>query len=375
MFLFVTFFTEFLFLNFFSWPNVNSWGLRGSNFMDMDATLNFVECFKTYGMAIYGSVAVEQCSHYVYGSLLIALLYLVSGASWLVNILGFVSMLLISGIVSHSVSYLKSSAVFKVILGTILVVSPPFSLLAERGNIDSVIFAVLLLSLTLCYSKPTHNVGYFLLALTCMTKFYTLPIFVLIFITQKRYSSRNQNILFIVTVFVTLFDFVRVESLPTKSPYASFGNTLFGDYLTQVFGDSSDLMALSILLGLAAYVVGTALFFFLFKKFSDWQRGYSRTLGFFIAICFFLVFICCYFAGRNYDYRLVLLVVSVLFLIPSSSRLIKPFLIIGIIVLLFTSYNANAISQALGDAFILIFLSFLSALFIHASKDVKSVLT
>lgn len=371
--LFFTLLAEFCLLQLLSWPNVTFWGLRGTNFMDMAATLNFSECYKEYGLAIYRTVPQEFCSNYVYGTLLIGLLYLISSTTWISILLGLLSLVLISGVLAHLVSLINVQLPYKFLFGTFLVISPPIALLAERGNIDSIIIFVLLISLSLCYSKPDQFSGFLLLALTCAIKFYTLPLFVIIFFCQKRYSKVSQILLFAITIMLTMLDFFRIESLPTKSPYASFGNSLFGDYVSQIYAGTTLAIIVGMIFGFITYVSVLIFFRLILKRdYTDVTFSGSEK-NIFLSFCIFLVFLSCYFAGRNYDYRLLILIISILLLVPVCPRRIQATLLIASFVCLFLSYNVNAEMQALGDVFLLVLLSFVSALFLANRRIIKEI--
>ena len=371
--LFFTLLAEFCLLHLLSWPNVTFWGLRGTNFMDMAATLNFSECYKEYGLAIYGTVPQEFCSNYVYGTLLIGLLYLISSTTWISILLGLLSLVLISGVIAHFVSLINVQLPYKLLFGIFLVISPPIALLAERGNIDSIIIFVLLISLSLCYSKPDQFSGFLLLALTCAIKFYTLPLFVIIFFCQKRYSKVSQILLFAITIMLTMLDFFRIESLPTKSPYASFGNSLFGDYVSQIYAGTTLAIIVGMIFGFITYVSVLIFFRLILKRdYTDVTFSGSEK-NIFLSFYMFLVFLSCYFAGRNYDYRLLILIISIYFLVPVCPRRIKATLLTASFVCLFLSYNVNSEMQAVGDVFLLVLLSFVSALFLANRRIIKEI--
>lgn len=361
--LFIVFLVEFLLLYLFSWPNVIHWGLRGTNFMDMVATINFVECYKEYGLAVYGTVIQESCSNYVYGTFVIALLFLVSSTTWFPFFVGFVSIVLISGVLAYCLSLMKSRQPYKFLLGSTLVVSPPISLLAERGNIDSLIIFMLLTSLILCHSKPKQFSGFILLAITCLIKFYTLPLLAIVFISQKRYLKTPQSLLFVFTTIWTMHDFLRIQSLPTVSPYASFGNHLFGDYLAQFYEDTALVSTGGIVLGFVTFVFGIVIFRSILRRLVSDLTFSEKPQSIFVSFNFFVVFLSCYFAGRNYDYRLLILVISIYLLLPICPRGTRTPILAGSFLILFLSYNVNPMLQALGDVTLLALLSFLSALF------------
>lgn len=343
--------------------------------MDMAATINFAECYKEYGLTIYGTVPQESCSNYVYGTLLIGLLYFTSSTTWISYLLGFISLVLITGVMAYFISLINVRQIYKIILGTFLIISPPISLLAERGNIDSIIIFVLLVSLALCYSEPDRFLGFFLIALTCALKFYTLPLFVIIFILQKRYSKTSQSLLFAVTIVLSSFDFFRIESLPTKSPYAAFGNSLFGDYLYQFYADTTPARIAGVIFGFVIYAFSLVVFRLILKGDSTTFTFSGSGKEIYLSFNFFLVFLSCYFAGRNYDYRLLILVISIYLLVPVCARSIKILLLIGPFVSLFLSYNVNAKMQAFGDIFLLILLSFVTALFLANRSTIKEIVT
>jgi hypothetical protein len=369
MILFTSIFVLMISLNITRWVNVSYWGLGGREFLDLNATFDFVSCYQDHGFKIYSIPASDSCGNYVYGVALLILgnFFLVS--KWSVTITGYVLLALFSYIIARFVTGMKLRLNVALLLSLSLVVSPPFSLLAQRANIDILILFLLILAIDL-KGREKNLFSFFLLALTVLIKFYTLP-FLLIVLFQKPYVKFAYWAAGSLITLLTIWNYLLVKELPSQGNYAAFGNKaaffylqsagLLSDQTTKVIGD---LIGYLLILIVACFIATGKKAFFP----GGTYFAFAREMNLQNAIL--IVGVSCYVFGMNYDYRLVFLIlplISIRFADSESVNLLKILLMISI---LFMSYNSSLFIQGIGDVLLGIVISFLFLILSVQLKDV-----
>jgi hypothetical protein len=341
----------FLFLvlcNSFHWPNVNAWGLGNKDFPDLEATLSFVNCFEDFGLKIYSVPDPMECSNYVYGIPLVATARIFGIHQISISILGHIFLAMLAFVFAYFLSISKIRLRSAVVAMVFLVLTPPISLLAQRGNIDILIAFLILVGI-----KASQNglrpIGFFLIATTALIKFYTLPL-LLVLLLQKQFRKPVYISSGLIVLFGVVANFSLIRTLPSNGNYGAFGNRGIYFYLqdAQLFSIDTprilgDLVGLVLLMSV---IFTLALVDFRFKRVF---KGLKVDGDIDVQNAFLIVGITCYLFGMNYDYRLIYLILPMLVFKERnlfSDKILKYFLILTVA---WTSFNASLFVQLVGD--------------------------
>lgn len=268
------------------------WGLAGTEkFNDSWQVLSWVDCQNGFNQSF------QSCSNN-YGYFLIFLLKTIGLTKDAYFIFGHLNII----IFALSISYLINKNNFQFInfFTLLLVFSPPVLLLLERGNLDGIIFGMLVFSYFL-YDKKQWHLAYAIVLLTSLFKFYTLPL--LIYIGFFKFSSLRLKIFYRVISILTgvylIFEvFARQVKFP-KTGTIQFGMQIWEFYLNKIGRD----LPSSINLTICSLFFVFLLILTNFKKIQ--LRILKKPLQMDDAYFFLLVFAPLYLVGFNYDYRLV----------------------------------------------------------------------
>lgn len=204
--------------------------------------------------------------------------------------------------------------------------SPGTYLLFERGNLDLVIFVLIVLAAALL-GKGGFLSGFFVLIFATLLKFYALPLVVLVAMLSKKPRDRFITTIFTVLTFIwVLVDFSRGPGLPEYGT-VQFGYPVLGHYFEWL---DISVQPLPSLIGfLAPWLVWALLVLLerragkgfetrLTQSISNLQNDYAFLLT---AVAFCAMF----FVGLSFDYRLIFLALAGVGLIMKSffSRKIK----------------------------------------------------
>lgn len=319
----------------------------GRNYADLASVLNAAECYERIGDSVYSTV--DTCG-YQYGIFLLRFINLLNLNSISLELLGgaffLIVFLILLGVAVYSASTkLQASMIF------ILAISPGPWLLFERGNFDLLIL-IFVSCAVLFVNSRLSILGILLIALTALMKFYTLPLLLVYVAVEKRLYLRIIGVITvgIVTPFV-IFDILRAPSFPNPT-FAAFGLPSPGLWLN-FFAWRFDVPIvldgpLQYLVGFVALFVGFYLIYFtgLSKKFS--LAHHSPTSGSVLdknAFLFFSsLYLICYLAGMNYDYRLIFLIFALLLLnvVFPSNRVSRWFIVVQIAALWSTYFFFGA---------------------------------
>ncbi len=369
------------FLSIFAFYSVNQvsgwwilrfWNVRGViDFQDMNAVLYNTDCFRTIGWEIYATQSGDACVNYVYGSMLIRTLDLFNLGSSQLTLMGWISMALISFILADlSIKLLEKSKLL-FLIGLLSIASPPVLLLIERGNFDWIVFVCIYIS-SICFSKNLWMAGFLILAFSALVKFYTFPLLILSFLFMP--NRRQRFAAFVITcgAFIQIIlDLTELRSIYIGAWFAAFGNSIWAKYLARL--DFNLGVIASTILGLA---ITLALVLLLSKtlRLTQIQIEDTKSLSPTEYLAFFssITFLACYFAGLNYDYRLIFLIPSLWFFVEKSASF--PNLgILGLFIIAFTfSYNVGY-AQPVGDASINILVAILLLVFLQLAKRMRLV--
>jgi hypothetical protein len=360
----------FLFLvicNFLNWPNVKIWGLGVREFLDLETTMKFVSCYEKFGMKIYSISDGIECSNYVYGIPLVATARLFGIDQIPISILGHVFLAMLAFVIAYFLSALKIRLGSAIMVMIFLVLTPPVSLLAQRGNIDILISFLILVGIWTS-QKGFGALGFSLIVFTVLIKFYTLPL-LLVLLFQKKFRKPVYVLSGLIVLSGVVVNFSLIRALPTNGNYGAFGNRAIYFYLQdaqifsvdtpRIFGDLVGLLLLMLV------VIALITFDFRFKRvFYDLKidRGVD------VQNAFLIIGITCYLFGMSYDYRLIYLILPMLVFKPrihSSDRIVKYCLILAVA---WTSFNSSLFVQLVGDIVIGIVIGFYLFFFLRRLK-------
>jgi hypothetical protein len=372
--LFPLIFSSFYFLQIiFKWPLLNRWGIgNGFNFGDLKGIIALSKCsfrdifFQSpqYSCEFLGSTY----SHFPYGTtlqLLIRFLHIEENDTFLIGITIFLALCILLSLI---IFYLRISRTQTILYWSIIFCSPPIVLLIERMNFDAVIIQIIAIT-SLCFGKKKLVLGTFVLALSVLFKFYTLPVFFIVLIIIKDIRIR-----IIVTFLMSISSFVVLQELPVIKnfrigAFAAFGAPVYGTYLNRIFNDFDLNYEQSFIFGLLLYTVTSIIiisfsrrnkkFSLLFKKTSNETE--ISSLEWLYILCTSIM-VSCFIFGNNFEYRLVFLLVASM--VYFNTRLFTSFQKSSLHIMLFLicwcNYNYYML-QPIGDTILLFLLAVISA--------------
>ena len=365
---------------FSDWWLLRVSGVRGGNFIDLGDVLRWSDCFREVGSSVY-DINDGKCSGYLYGSALLRVFnFLGINASqtkfW--GITGGVVFCISLGFLAALLSSQKVAS--PIVIGMALS-SPPLWLLVERGNIDELIFLLVLFSSFLLI-RGFDLVAIAIIVITALFKFYTLPLLLILSITSKSKKSRVAALVaFLVTVPLIAIDYFKIQSDFPSTWFISFGVPSIGLWINLI-GENLGLGWLHLgalaghVLGLIVFVASIAILrIFTMRRIEDLvfldYRETTKKESDTLFLILGSVFITCYLLGMNYDYRLIFIVASGLTLVAQTQqgslrKKLQYLLIIGVWLSSFSfgvqnlSYFLFALIQFVGDIMLGIFTAFLS---------------
>jgi hypothetical protein len=260
------------------------------------------------------------------------------------------------------------------IFGILIFLSPPIELILERANLDVLIFILVIASALLFANKRIVS-SVFLLAICSLMKFYTLPLLILVSIFSASGIKRFKFLqLYLVPMLVIcVVDIYRVPFFPWDARNM-FGLPIYGEYLSFALqgpnSHSNRIFATS--LGLIIFALITFSIIKLSKRFSIFPSEiYTEISRNQLAIFFFsfTVFLSCFLAGLNIDYRLIFLAIPALvFLGLNLSKGLILSLCLFLFISMFTSYNTYLL-QPIGDVFLMVVTCYFT-IFVWKEREV-----
>ena len=315
-------------------------------FGDLLYVLEKVDCVNDN---LYTTRTSDPCTGYIYGSTLIKFLHLLGINAGKLEFFGFIL------IIMFTLVYFKSIISGKLnwkttIFFFILYFSPPTVLLLERGNID------LLILLLICVSGYLLTVGrvtsgVLILILAGMFKFYPIPLALVTILLVSRKSRKF--LLLIIWTFATLLifkDLTQLHNLPWDARNM-FGNLVWGEYLKYLVSghNSHSNFLLSSSLGVFIlffiWFLNQKLFKNRVKINNNLTKGDVYYFGLYSG-----TYITCYFSGLNVDYRLIFLLLAMVYFykITIINGIQKSLLNFTLCCTFFLSFNSNLL-QPIGD--------------------------
>ena len=287
----------------------------GRNYVDLASVLNAARCYERIGDSVYSTL--NTCG-FQYGIFLLRFIQFFNLDSvnlvLLGNILVLSVFLILLGVAVYSVNSSRQA-----IISFFLVASPGPWLLFERGNFDLLIIILVAIG-TIFISSRLSFVMIFLIALSALMKFYTLPLLIVYILIEKRFYLRITATITIVLITpVILYDILRAPSFPNPT-FVAFGLPSPGLWINFFAWRFDVPIELG---GPLLYLTGSLVFFafIYFMHFSRFSQKFSfeslpSPAGSIISRNAFMIFsglyLSCFLAGMNYDYRLFFLIVSLL---------------------------------------------------------------
>lgn len=303
-------FISFIILHICDWPNIKWWKLRGGDFIDLTAIQYYATCFKEIGYAVYNPGPFSDCHGFVYGTTLLRTFNFLGITLIQTRILGLIFLLILSASLALVMSNVNVSLKVLIPISSFIILSPPISLLAERGNIDVLMFAGIATCL-LAISDKHWIIRLAVLSFLTLIKFYAIPLLLLFLIKAPRKNQMLAAPPVLASVIFSILDLAHVTSLP-QPINAAFGNLSLYYYLNWLGVTTSELAGH--ILGLLAICICILMFVFANSR-LPWLLKRKVTSSELIASVTLLF---CYYLGMNYDYRLVFVLLPIAIAIRSS---------------------------------------------------------
>ncbi len=344
----------------FGWFPLKYLSITGPiSFMDLASVLGSADCYRRIGFEIYEYSIGHVCA-YNYGSFLMYFIsYLGLGKNETIQV-GFMFIFLFAILVGLAVYILRISRFRSFIFLGFVIFSPPILLLLERGNLDILIYILILIS-ALVYGWQKIDISLGIIFLSALFKFYPLVLFFFIATLQRVGRLIPYLAIAVLGVLQILQDFGQGPGF-INTVQLSFGGPVAGLYLgylgvnlpyvwSIIFGVFLLLLAIT---SIYYFSRSTALFTDLRVEML-FPNSYLREIYLFNLV----VHITCYVLGMSFDYRLVFLVTSCVLLIFSDyvSKFHKQCLASAVLIILWTSANILFL-QLLGDIVIGILTAF-----------------
>ena len=336
------------------WWLLARWEIKGPlNFFDLNTVLGRADCYQAIGFDIYSFPIGHECA-YNYGSWLMRSISFIGLGERHTYVVGLIFVVLISYLLAFVMTQVKlgRSSLF---FGLIIFVSPPTMLLLERGNLDILMFVMILLAAEI-FSLSKVNVSLVLLVVSLLFKFYTVGLATLVaFMSRTKVAFFSWLGVIGLSMMQIFNDFRRGPGF-INTEWASFGAPIFGIYLKHLNVTIPYLLSLAIgclILIVAVWFISRAWtpFYKLYKELMTTPLESVPTYHLFIF--FSAVHTTCYILGTNFDYRLIMLAIANFILLSQANLRYKTNLIIGLatVLIMWASYNLG-IFQPIGDILI-----------------------
>ena len=304
----VLIFIFYIFMEFTTWLPLRFWKIwGGGNFIDISQILAFSDCNKELGLKIYES-GIGPCHNYLYGRFLIQSLNFLNIGIEFTRIFGIIFLLILSICLSLVLPWQGRQ---KTIYSILVLLSPPFLLLAERGNFDILMIAGLFLA-SFFISRKKYIASALVIFALSLIKFYTVPLLLVLAVLSRNLWSRFISLLLFVLASVAILRDLRLigNGFPHGSG-AEFGAQIWYEYFLE-WSPMSFPSTYGKLICLILFFILCVFFLIMTKneslpKFLDFDlesRKFSDVLNFLFAV----TLVVCFIFGMNFDYRLALLI-------------------------------------------------------------------
>lgn len=283
----------------------------GHSYEDLRLVLQYVDC--NFGN---NEVSLKDCplGSYQYGIVLLKIFKYIHITQFSITIVGAFIIISLLLLFCHLVIIVQP----KNFLIPIYIISPALWLLFERGNIDSLIFILLFLA-TITFSTKFELLGVFLIALSALIKFYTLPILLILpFILKHKITKIISVLVFTGLVPVVAANIKAIGTFPFPM-FTAFGSPspgLWLNFFSWRFNLGFKLSDFeSHATGIFIYIITTLLILSnkkLQNRINLKAVNIANSKINRLSIIFTLTFLITYLAGMNFDYRLIYLIASLI---------------------------------------------------------------
>ena len=340
-----------------NWPLLKFFGWRGPIlFWDTNAVLASADCYSSVGLAVFNAADGDPCTGYIYGSNLLRFLTFLNLGEIRASLFGWIFLIALAIIFGFLTFLLKPEGFYKASFLYLLFISPPFFLLIERGNFDSLIF-IFFFTAVILHSYGCKFISFCIILTISTWKFYTYPLAILmLFAIKSAYLRLIGSALFFLGIIQALMDLSFIPNISVAVADGSFGVQVWGSYLNRL-NIPIDVLS-SYVFGVALLVITLCSLLFFKSKivldtrvFSDF--GAKQKFSSLLFQSSFVVFFSCYMVGLNYDYRLIFLSTTSIGFILLGGNFQKLEFAQGLVWILtiacmWFSYNSNLL-QPVGD--------------------------
>ena len=197
------------------------------------------------------------------------------------------------------------------VLVTVAFFSPGAFLLFERGNLDLVIFLLIILA-SAFLGRGHYTPAYLILVLATLLKFYALPLVLFVALLSRTWKQRVMTATLTIITFVwVLIDLSRGPTLPIQGS-VQFGYPVLNHYFEWL---GLRLAPLPDLMGFLGPLVVWVLLILIQRRAGTYQRrrlsqGTKALQGDYAFLFSGITFCAMFFVGLSYDYRLVFIAVA-----------------------------------------------------------------
>jgi hypothetical protein len=308
------------------WPIVEFGGLRIEEYVDLAAILQsgqlcsgkigfwqFIDLFQPLS---------EKCGGFLYGRPLLAILAVSSiPLAWTTSLavaIGLTAAILLALLFTVDSQLNKSKFSFAILASF----SPGVFLLYERSNFD-LLMLIGIVAATYLWKKGFFYSGLIVIGITAIMKYYTVPFLLVapLLFARSRKQIALGLVLSVLIAIYAFWDYSRLTGLP-DSGYNQFGSAVLPHYFSHIGLDVPRVFLIGFGV-LMPTIVG--LWIFCSTTIRDKSLILGKSIQFtniggsvpFISVS--IVFVTCFFAGLNFDYRLVFLVIPGVVLLQSAN--------------------------------------------------------
>jgi hypothetical protein len=335
-------------VNFFlAWPTTR-WGDITTGYLFGDFEALFIwsnDCRINAGVpqifSIYSQIeASDTCSGFNYGTTLLILLSIfpIDGEFYIAAALtvGVLAVFVLGYFLANT----YNMSFWQRVLVSAAFFSPGTYLLFERGNLDLVIF-LLIVTAAVLLGRGAFFPAYFVVVFATLLKFYALPLVIIVSLFSTTLRQRILTaVLSVLTLAWVFVDYSRGQILPVYGP-VQFGYPVLDHYFVW-FGLS--LQPLPSLIGfLAPWLVWALLVMIARKSGKGFQAELTKSIdnihGDYAFVFTAITFCAMFFVGLSFDYRLIFLALAgvALILRCSFSRRVKVALWMSLLIALWGS--------------------------------------
>jgi hypothetical protein len=309
------------------WWILKEWKIVGLvKFWDLNTILSYADCYKNIGLGVYESSIANSCRNYTYGSLPLILLSTFRIGASQTAIVGY-SLILGFVLVTTAIAVKLRLNLRNLFFLLFTLISPPILLLLERGNLDILVFLLVVAS-SYCLSQGKKHFALFLLILGSLLKFYTFPLLLLFLLYN--FNEKHFRLSHITPVLICFFWLIR-DLLSVEARYIEMNAASFGVSIPSVVFLDEDPGSLRV--KFLSSLVFFLIVFLVFQKFPTLisvETQQARMKHHFFELVLFmacsLIHVMVFSIALNFSYRLVYLIFAVLLLSHIIDRRFRKFI-------------------------------------------------